>query len=138
MPTIHTYLTTLTGKTRLLNTKTEYVHGVFYRTTTSDINLGKSFLFSNNPFLHTTQSNAVYACPGGTYTSPIITTSTDVTIRKSIIKDCKPPSSGQWTSHKYHHKRRHKYLSHCEATPMNGAFYPRINSAEMSQILNNT
>ncbi|KAK2941615.1 hypothetical protein BLNAU_23470 [Blattamonas nauphoetae] len=81
---MHPHLTTATGKTRLLNTKTEHVDRVFYGTVTNDINLGGSFLFSNNTFLNTTHSNAVYTCPGCTCTTSYRTGPSDITIQHQV------------------------------------------------------
>ncbi|KAK2946173.1 hypothetical protein BLNAU_18917 [Blattamonas nauphoetae] len=79
----------LAGKTKFFNTKTDHVEGVFYGTLTNNINLGGSFLFSNNTFLHTTHSNAdVYTCPGGTCTDRFWSESTDLTIQNSLFSSC--------------------------------------------------
>ncbi|KAK2952448.1 hypothetical protein BLNAU_12554 [Blattamonas nauphoetae] len=76
------------GKTKLLNTKTDHVEGVFYGTLTNDINLGGEFFFSNNTFLNTTHSNEDYTCPDGTCTSKYASASTYITIKNSIFSGC--------------------------------------------------
>ncbi|KAK2961670.1 hypothetical protein BLNAU_3468 [Blattamonas nauphoetae] len=93
-PAMHPHLATATGTTRLLNTKTEHVDGVFYGTVTNDINLGGSFLFSNNTFLNTTHSNADYTCPSGTCTTSYRSVTSDITIQNSIFKNCNHGSPG--------------------------------------------
>ncbi|KAK2944202.1 hypothetical protein BLNAU_20871 [Blattamonas nauphoetae] len=111
-PAMHPHLATATGTTRLLNTKTEHVDGVFYGTVTNDINLGGSFLFSNNTFLNTTHSNADYTCPDEGCTTSYRTGSSDITIQNSLFSGCRqedqsnsfggaifcrPPTPGQCT-----------------------------------------
>ncbi|KAK2961669.1 hypothetical protein BLNAU_3467 [Blattamonas nauphoetae] len=95
-PTMHPHLATATGTTKLLNTKTEHVDGVFYGTVTNDINLGGSFLFSNNTFLNTTHSNAVYTCPGGTCTTQhtFYNDGSDVTFQDTLFSKCTSPRYG--------------------------------------------
>ncbi|KAK2961666.1 hypothetical protein BLNAU_3464 [Blattamonas nauphoetae] len=95
-PAMHPHLATATGTTRLLNTKTEHVDGVFYGTVTNDINLGGSFLFSNNTFINTIQSNALYTCPGGTCTTQhtFYNDGSDVTFQDTIFMGCSAEVSG--------------------------------------------
>ncbi|KAK2957809.1 hypothetical protein BLNAU_7243 [Blattamonas nauphoetae] len=94
-PTMHPHLATATGTTRLLNTKTEDVDGVFYGTVTNDINLGGSFLFSNNTFINTTHSNADYTCPDEGCTSTYSTGSSDITIQNSLFSGCRNEDSSK-------------------------------------------
>ncbi|KAK2952929.1 hypothetical protein BLNAU_12105 [Blattamonas nauphoetae] len=94
-PIMHPHLATTTGKTRLLNTKTEHVVGVFYGTVTNDINLGGSFLFSNNTFINTTHSNSdSYTCPDEGCTSTCRTDSSDITIDNSVFVNCRNEGPG--------------------------------------------
>ncbi|KAK2945694.1 hypothetical protein BLNAU_19363 [Blattamonas nauphoetae] len=104
------HLASRTGKTRMLNTKTDYVDGVFYGTVTNDINLGGSFLFSNNTFFSTTQSNiesficedeaCTIICPAGGCTSGynILTEEPSpaqyITFKDSLFRECYQAKSG--------------------------------------------
>ncbi|KAK2953681.1 hypothetical protein BLNAU_11402 [Blattamonas nauphoetae] len=109
-PEMHPHLTTPAGKTIFLNTQTENVHQVFYGTLTNDINLDGSFLFSNNTFLRTTQSNTesftcadeecTIICPAGGCTSGYSIKTQEpspaqyVTFKDSLFRECYQATSG--------------------------------------------